>query len=449
MFFLAKSLLNCIYLYDLPENQRVGEPKYIEIMMPDEKTGRILLYQASRVDADFLASFLGHVAGYEVIEAADGPDMLRKAKAKPDLILVDTQMKGDFLRALEILRRVPELAATPIAAVTADYRKLGVCKGKGVSACILRPFTPQVLLAKVWKLMASKPALAGDPEGKKPPKIDLKLDKIENLPTLPSVYAEVERLCQNPDVDAGELGSVIEGDPSITLKLLRLVNSAFFGFTRKISAVKDAVSLLGNQTVKNAVLSISIFNAAQDQKNTAGFDRKQFWQHSAGVGSIARFLARQLKIEREDCFTGGILHDIGKVILDGLFSEFYGPVIRAVRRQNIPIFQAEQDEIGLTHTAVGRELAAAWQIPEQLIEVIAHHHKPRDSDRDPELASLIHVADVLCRNAGVGSGGDDLVPVVDGFALEKLRLQPDQLLAWEGDILKELEKDRAFLAAIE
>ena len=120
----------------------------------------------------------------------------------------------------------------------------------------------------------------------------------------------------------------------------------------------------------------------------------------------------------------------------------------AVRRQNIPIIQAEQDEMGLTHAAVGRELAAAWQIPEQLIEAIAHHHKPGASDRDSELASLIHVADVLCRNAGVGSGGDDLVPVVDGFALEKLRLQPDQLLEWEGDILKELEKDRAFLAAI-
>lgn len=242
---------------------------------------------------------------------------------------------------------------------------------------------------------------------------------------------------------------MIEADPPITLKLLKLANSAFFGFTRKISSVKDAVSLLGNQTVKNAVLSISIFNAAQDQKATAGLDRKRFWQHSAGVGSIARFLARKLRIEREDCFTAGILNDVGKVILDGLFSDYYAPALRAAGEQNIPIFQAEQEELGLTHTAVGRELAVSWQIPERLIEGITYHHWPGGADLDPELASLVHVADVLCRNAGVGSGGDDLVPVADEFAFRKLGIDANRILEWEEEMLKEVVKDGTFLRAME
>jgi putative nucleotidyltransferase with HDIG domain len=403
------------------------------------------MLQTNRTDADFLASFLGQVAGYEVQQAADGPDLVRKAHPAPGLILIDTQMEGDFLRTVEVMRRHPALGKVPIAVVTADHRRLPDCHGKGVDGYILKPFTPQTLLAKIWKLLRTGPAARGGAGGKK---VDLKVDKVENLPTLPTVYAEVERLCQNPDVDADDLSRVIETDPSITLKLLRLVNSAFFGFTRKISSTKDAVSLLGNQTVKNAVLSISIFNATQDQKGGTEFDRKRFWQHSAGVGSVTRFLARKLEIQREDCFTAGILHDIGKIILDALFPEFYAPVLKAVGARGIPIYQAEQDEMGMNHAGLGRELAVSWKIPEPLIEAIAHHHRPGGSSTDPELACLVHLADILTRNAGVGPGGEDLVPVIDEFALKKLGIATDRFVEWEEEMGKELEKDRAFLSAI-
>lgn len=417
--------------------------------MSDPKPKRALIAQASRAEAEFLGCFLENVAGFAVTEALNGPDLLKKLRLEPDLIVIDTDMKEDFLRMVEIIRRIPKLASAAIAVMTADQTRLPACQGKGVNGYILKPFLPQTLLAKVWKLMASKPDPVKRQEGKTPQKLDLKVDKIDNLPTLPTVYAEVERLCQNPDVDAEDLSRVIEADPSITLKLLRLANSAFFGFTRKISSVKDAISLLGNQTVKNAVLSISIFDATQDQKATAGLDRKKFWQHSAGVGSIARFLARKLRIEREECFTAGILHDVGKVILDGLFSDYYAPALRAVAEQNIPIFQAEQEELGLTHTGVGQELAMSWQIPERLIEGITYHHWPGGADLDPELASLVHVADVLCRNVGVGSGGDDLVPVADDFAFRKLGIDADRILEWEEEMLKEVVKDGTFLRAME
>lgn len=417
--------------------------------MSDENLKRALVLQANRAEAEFLGCFLENVGGFAVTEALNGLDLIKKLRLEPDLILIDTDMKEDFLRTIEIIRRIPNLASTTIAVVTADQTRLPACQGKGINGYILKPFLPQTFLANVWKLMSSRPAPVKGGDGKTVQKLDLKVDKIDNLPTLPTVYAEVERLCQNPNVDAEDLSRVIEADPPITLKLLKLANSAFFGFTRKISSVKDAVSLLGNQTVKNAVLSISIFNAAQDQKATAGLDRKRFWQHSAGVGSIARLLARKLRIEREDCFTAGILHDVGKVILDGLFSDYYAPALRAAGEQNIPIFQAEQEELGLTHTAMGRELAVSWQIPERLIEGITYHHWPGGADLDPELASLVHVADVLCRNAGVGSGGDDLVPVADEFAFRKLGIDANRILEWEEEMLKEVVKDGTFLRAME
>ena len=413
--------------------------------MAENKRKRVLMVQVNRVEAEFLRHLLEKVGGFDVVEVADGVGLIRRAGIAPSLILLDTQMPGDFLRALELLRRIPKLKSVPMAVVTGDVDKLPLCGAKGLNGYILKPFTPQAPLPKIWKLTNPELIAKGMDSGGRPQRPELDIDSIEDLPTLPSVYAEVERLCQNPDVDAVELNEVIQSDPSITLKLLRLANSAFFGFSRKVTSVKDAVSLLGNQTVKNAVLSISIFEAAKDQKTTAGLDRKGFWQHSAGVGSIVRFLAGKLQIEREEGFTAGILHDIGKIILDGLFPEYYAPVLKAVAQKNILILQAEEEELGLLHTLVGQELAEAWQIPDSLVQGIAHHHSPEASQIDPELASLVHIGDVLCRNAGVGSGGDDLVPVLNEHATQRLGISPDQIADWEDEMLKEIEKDRAFL----
>jgi putative nucleotidyltransferase with HDIG domain len=262
------------------------------------------------------------------------------------------------------------------------------------------------------------------------------------------VYAQVEQLCKDPNVDADELAKVIETDPSITMKMLKLSNSAFFGFNREIKSVRDSVALLGNETVKNAVLSISIFEALKDQDQSAGLDKQEFWKHSAAVGSIVRFITKKMKIEREESFTSGILHDIGKVILDGLFSEFYAGVFKIVAEKKRHILEAEELALGLTHNKLGQELAESWGLPPRLIEAISYHHNPKKAQLDCELASLVHVADAVARNLDSGSGGDPYVPCIQQFALEQLAISAEDIISWEADIIKGLEKDMAFLSAI-
>ncbi|MBS11132.1 MAG: hypothetical protein CME19_05955 [Gemmatimonadetes bacterium] len=122
----------------------------------------------------------------------------------------------------------------------------------------------------------------------------------------------------------------------------KLSNSAFFGFSREIRSIRDAVSLLGNETVKNAVLSISVFEATKDQKESAGLDKKEFWRYSTAVGSDARFVAKKMRIQWEEAFTAGILHDIGKIILGGLYSEFYEPVLKSVEEKQLSLFEANR-----------------------------------------------------------------------------------------------------------
>lgn len=268
------------------------------------------------------------------------------------------------------------------------------------------------------------------------------------MPTLPTVYAQVEELCADPNVEAGELAKIIETDPSITLKLLRLSNSAFFGFTREIKSIGDAVSLLGNETVKNAVLSISVFEATKDMDESAGIDRKAFWQHATAVGSIVRFIAKKMNIQREECFTAGILHDVGKIVLDGLFADFYSGALKAVAGQKVSLFEAEESAIGLTHTKLGHELAESWGIPGGLAQAILYHHRPKSSEGDAELASLVHIGDAYARNLEFGSGGDPYVPVIQPFAFSHLGISGNDMTGWEEEMKQVVEKDMAFLSAI-
>ena len=411
--------------------------------MEDRPT--ILIAQRDDVDQRFLAAFLGDVGDFQFVEARSASEVIQGLGRGPDLILVDTHVPGNIMKAVELMRRMPKLNHVGIVATSAHRQFIRKCRGKGFNGMILKPYTLHSLLTKVWKVLERVPPLPGDGG---PAKLQIEIDDIEGLPTLPIVYTKVQKLCEDPDVDADELAGVIEADPSVTMKLLRLVNSAFFAFGRKITSIQDAVSLLGNQTVQNAVLSISVFESTKDTGDGGGLDQKEFWRHSAACGSVVRFIARQKKIDREDAFTAGILHDIGKIVLDGLFAQFYKDVFKAVEERGISIMEAEESELSLSHASLGEELATSWGIPSELIQAISHHHRPDRADLDPQLASMVHIADAVSRNLEIGSGGDPLVPAINPCAFAQLSLDPEDLIAWEDEIRAELSRDMAFLSAI-
>ena len=405
----------------------------------------ILLAQRQSQDLSFAQVLLEKIGGFRVVPARTAEEVIHRLQNNPDLILMDPKIEGNFIKAVEIMRRMPKLNHVGIAGLSGDEKSAKQCLGKGLNGFIMKPYTPEGFLGCIWKIMEDVPPLPGDGS---PATLEVDIDSIEGLPTLPTVYAQVEQLCSDPNVDADKLSKVIETDPSITMKLLKLSNSAFFGFNREIKSMRDAVALLGNQTVQNAVLSISVFEALKDQEDSAGLDKKEFWKHSAAVGSIVKFITKKMRIQREESFTSGILHDIGKIILDGLYSDFYQGTLQIMREKKLLILEAEELTPGLSHARLGQELAESWGIPPRLIEAISYHHTPKKSDLDPELACLVHIADATARNLGIGSGGDDLVPCIHPFALQQLAVDPEDLIGWEEDMLKGIEKDMSFLSAI-
>jgi putative nucleotidyltransferase with HDIG domain len=235
------------------------------------------------------------------------------------------------------------------------------------------------------------------------------IQKITNLPTLPNIVMKIIELADSPQANADSLGNVLSKDQSISSLILRLVNSAFYGSFRHVNSINHATVMLGFPMVKTIAMGVAVF---QNENGSAGFDRKAFWLHSLGVATASQFIADKAKFDtpKDTAFLAGLLHDLGKVVLDNYFEEEYREVIDLVREKEIWIGEAERQLLQLDHSVAGFYLARKWQFPAQVVDVIHHHHHisacPEDSKA---LCAAVQAADYVCRKSSVGSGGDLLV----------------------------------------
>lgn len=270
-----------------------------------------------------------------------------------------------------------------------------------------------------------------------PIKVRRLLSQIESVPTLPTVVSELFEQLRSPRTSADDINRIIVMDQSLTSKVLRVANSAFYGFPRKISSVTHAVVILGFETVRNLALTISVFSAFGSTEKS-GFDRLAFWRHSLACAVIARSIAVRLKFkDLEDIFIMGLLHDLGKVILDQYFPDEFSQIVQRAKENNTLIIDAEKDVLGISHPLVGAVVAEGWSLPSAITQVMRYHHTPGSSQTALEASSMVHIGDVLARTKKIGSGGDDLVPPLRTEALKALKLTPSEL----GIIAKQLDDE--------
>ncbi len=272
------------------------------------------------------------------------------------------------------------------------------------------------------------------------------LKKIEQLPTLPMVVTRIMQMVENPKTSAADITKVISLDPALTVKILKLVNSAYYGFPKKITTITHAIMILGFEDVKNIALSVSVFDMFKGDSVEGGFDRVAFWQHSISVGVCAKLLAKRLRHkDPEEAFIAGLLHDIGKIILDQFFHEELVQILREVREKNTLFINAERTLFGMDHTEIGRIVARKWGLPNEIVDCISAHHDPTASEELDILVSIVHASDIFTRINKIGSGGDDLVPQLKKEAWTKLKLQPTDLKKIYEELHVEVEKASAFL----
>ena len=180
------------------------------------------------------------------------------------------------------------------------------------------------------------------------------IEHIHELPTLAKVSNRLNKMFKNIDTPAQDLADLIGNDQSIVAKILKLVNSSFFGFRPKVTNMRHAIMLMGYNTVLNAILSISVVDALKLAKKFKGFDISSFWEHAIGVGTISRYLDHTMGDRfKEDSFTAGLVHDIGKIIMANFFPDAFAALLQKMDRDNLTFNQAEKSIFPIGHDQVG------------------------------------------------------------------------------------------------
>ncbi len=273
------------------------------------------------------------------------------------------------------------------------------------------------------------------------------VDRIDSLPTLPQVLSKLEKLLQNPKTSAAEVNSLISSDQVVTAKILKLVNSAFYGFPGQISTVTHAIVILGFKAVKSIALSASVFDMFLEDKGRSGFSRKGFWEHSIGVAVITRVIARKVQYgEEEEAFVAGLIHDIGKVVLDHYSHEDLIACTDCMEKENLLFIEAEKKTLGFTHEDIGAWLSEHWQLPEQLKDAISYHHNPPMAKSAFKLTAMVHLGNILCQSLGIGLLEGKRMPRLNPEAWKILELNTEDISEIMNDIDKELEKAQVYFA---
>lgn len=247
----------------------------------------------------------------------------------------------------------------------------------------------------------------------------LALTRPGTLAPLPAVALQAMRLAESANANQHDLIRVVSSDPALSARILRIVNSAFYGVRTPVTSLNTAVSVLGFGAIKNIALAASLTRTFRGTKDAA-FDPRTLWMHSVAVGATAQLIAARTKtVDASDAFLAGLMHDIGVIVELQLSPiQFLGVLKAAERNPAMRFRDAELDFFGASHEAYGEALAIAWQFPLNIRQVCGFHHRPLEAADDARLlTSLVHVADIVAAQAGAG------------FTRTVESLQPDSAIA--------------------
>lgn len=276
-------------------------------------------------------------------------------------------------------------------------------------------------------------------------------ESIIGLPTLPTVVSKMIQLVDNPRTSAASLARLISTDQALTARILKLANSAYYGFPREISTVNMAIVVLGFNTVKDMGLSLSVFDIFKNMENIKSFDINRFWEHSVSCGVASRMLARNYRSRfAGEAFVAGLLHDIGKVILNQYFHPEFVEIMR-LSSDGVELEIAEDKVIGTRHSQVGCWLAEKWNLPKIISETILHHHDPWIAKKDQLFVATVHLANYLSHISGMGHSGRNTPLQLDLrlweiFQKSSIPIDEPDIPNLQSEFLVEFDKSETFLS---
>jgi putative nucleotidyltransferase with HDIG domain len=257
--------------------------------------------------------------------------------------------------------------------------------------------------------------------------------QLSNLPTLPNLLKKFNKMMSNPKVSMEAFGKELGKDQALTSKLLKLVNSSFYGFPGRISTITHALVLLGNDALKGLILTSNIFENLSPEAYP-------LWRHAIAVSLASRAIARELSLpDIEEFAVAGLLHDIGKVILHLEAPEEYRTVVNHSLTTELPIWKVETEMLGFDHATIGLWICEDWTLTAKLAFPIGYHHKPGQAKEHTIRVAVVALSDILVRGMGGGAESDLPIEATDPVLEEQVPLTLEQLHKLAEEIEPEID----------
>ncbi|MDR2767015.1 MAG: HDOD domain-containing protein [Treponema sp.] len=282
------------------------------------------------------------------------------------------------------------------------------------------------------------------------PDITTKIDDyIKNMPSLPTSVAKVLEICNNPQTSPADLNHVISLDPVLVGRVLKLINSAYYGLGQQVTNLVRAIIMLGINTVKNLALSSAVLGNLSSSRASSVLNMEGFWRHSLCVGVAAKILAKKRGVDSkqiEEYFTAGLLHDIGKIPLNGVLSKEYMITVSSSDHDRISLVRAEDRMLGINHCNSGAMIVKAWKLEGAVGDAIVYHHSHTDYDgAHRETLYSVILANRFASMMEIGFAGDRYPEKPGPSIWEALSLTPEIFEEIEHEVNREIEKAQVFL----
>ena len=245
------------------------------------------------------------------------------------------------------------------------------------------------------------------PAAQSPDIVEQALAKVTQIATLPEVTAQIVNVVDDPDTTADDLETLVSSDPILSVRVLKVVNSAFYGMPGEVSSIKQAIVVLGMSGVKNIAIAAGISKLFRGGKVHESFDAQDLWRHSAAVAAAARLVAEKTRDDRDGVFLIGLLHDLGVMIeMQALRPQLIEVIEAMAAEPGLSFRDAERRIIGATHEEFGLALCRSWNFPQAFQAAVGHHHEPGTAPPEHQRqAQIICLADHLAAESGIGFCG--------------------------------------------
>lgn len=268
----------------------------------------------------------------------------------------------------------------------------------------------------------------------------IKVARSENLPVLPQVATVVLRLADDPNASARNLEKMIERDPALAAKTLRVANSSYYGLSN-VATVGRAISILGLNTIRSLVISVSYQQMISGRITAKNFDKVAFWTHSLAVATASRILGKMHKPDKaEELYIAGMMHDVGYLVLDRFCPGELDEAIRVCRIENISLVESEFKQYGFDHGEVGGLLAQKWGLPKPLENAIRYHHRVMEDTEHQEMTAIVSMADGIAHAAGLTNNSPADTVKIDPLAESTLGIAEQQIKVVAEVMLQEVQR---------